>query len=182
MFSCECCEIFKIFLFTQQLWTNASVIPLYHFHPFKPFICPFAPKMPTSHFNLRLFLRSNWWEEVVRKCPHCTKMKFSINDFFSKCDQIHSFLRIWSHLLKKSLTENSIFCVVPAEKSCSNKFQKIHRKTPVPESPFSLKLQADQFFYWPRLGDCFFIARFFTPKSCLLDFKTQKKPVEVFYR
>ena len=33
-------------------------------------------------------------------------MKFSIKDFFSKCDQIHSFLRIWSHLLKKSLMEN----------------------------------------------------------------------------
>ena len=33
------------------------------------------------------------------------KMKFSITDFFSKCDQIRSFLWIWSHLLKKSLME-----------------------------------------------------------------------------
>ena len=40
------------------------------------------------------------------------KMKFSIKDFFSKCVQIRSFLRIWSHLLKKSLMENFIFCVV----------------------------------------------------------------------
>ena len=40
------------------------------------------------------------------------KMKFSIKDFFSKCDQIHSFLRIWSHLLKKSLMENFIFRAV----------------------------------------------------------------------
>ena len=39
-------------------------------------------------------------------------MKFSIKDFFSKCDQLPSFLRIWSHLLKKSLMENFIFCVV----------------------------------------------------------------------
>ena len=39
-------------------------------------------------------------------------MKFSIKDFFSKCDKIHSFLQIWSHLLKKSLMENFIFCVV----------------------------------------------------------------------
>ena len=38
------------------------------------------------------------------------KMKFSIKDFYSKCDQIHSFLQIWSHLLKKSLMENFIFC------------------------------------------------------------------------
>ena len=39
-------------------------------------------------------------------------MKFSITDFFSKCDQIRSFLRIWSHLLKKSVMENFIFCAV----------------------------------------------------------------------
>ena len=40
------------------------------------------------------------------------KMKFSIKDFFSKCDQIRSFLPIWSHLLKKSLIENFFFCAV----------------------------------------------------------------------
>ena len=49
-------------------------------------------------------------------------MKFSIKDFFTKCDQSRSFLdmslhkkrklRIWSHLLKKSLMENFIFCAV----------------------------------------------------------------------
>ena len=36
------------------------------------------------------------------------KMKLSIKDFFSKCDQIRRKLRIWSHLLKKSLMENFI--------------------------------------------------------------------------
>ena len=40
------------------------------------------------------------------------KMKFSIEDFFSKCDEIRSFLRIWPHLLEKSLMENFIFCAV----------------------------------------------------------------------
>ena len=40
------------------------------------------------------------------------KMKFSIKDFFSKCDQIRRKLRIWSHLLKKSLVEKLIFCAV----------------------------------------------------------------------
>ena len=39
------------------------------------------------------------------------KMKFSIKDFFSKCDQTRSFLRVWSHLLKKSLVENFIVFV-----------------------------------------------------------------------
>ena len=42
----------------------------------------------------------------------CTKMKFSIKDFFSKFDRIYSLLPIWSHLLKKSLLENFIFCAV----------------------------------------------------------------------
>ena len=40
------------------------------------------------------------------------KMKFSIKDFLSKCDQIHSFLGIWLHLLKKSAVEKFIFCAV----------------------------------------------------------------------
>ena len=39
-------------------------------------------------------------------------MKFPIKDFFSKCDQILKKLWIWSHLLKKSLIGNFIFCVV----------------------------------------------------------------------
>ena len=40
------------------------------------------------------------------------KMKFYIKGFFSKCDQIRRKLRIWSHLLTKSLMENFIFCAV----------------------------------------------------------------------
>ena len=37
------------------------------------------------------------------------KKKFFIEDFFGKCDQIRSFLRIWSQLLKKSSMEKFIF-------------------------------------------------------------------------
>ena len=40
------------------------------------------------------------------------KMKFSIKDFSSKCDQIRRKLRIWSFLLEKPLMENFIFCAV----------------------------------------------------------------------
>ena len=40
------------------------------------------------------------------------KIKYSIKDSYSECDQIRSLLRIWSHLLKKSVMENFIFCVV----------------------------------------------------------------------
>ena len=40
------------------------------------------------------------------------KMKFSIKDFFIKCDQTRRKLRIWSHLLKKYFMESFIFCAV----------------------------------------------------------------------
>ena len=46
-------------------------------------------------------------------------MKFSFKDFFSKCDQIHKKLRIWSHLQNKSLMENFIFCAVWSKKNSS---------------------------------------------------------------
>ena len=39
-------------------------------------------------------------------------MRFSFKDFVCKCDKVHSFLRIWSHLMRKFLIENIIFCVV----------------------------------------------------------------------
>ena len=39
-------------------------------------------------------------------------MKFSIKDFFSKRVKIYKKLRIWLHLLEKSLMENFIFCAV----------------------------------------------------------------------
>ena len=51
------------------------------------------------------------FEKVVN--IHCTKkMKFSIKEFVSKCNQICCFCRIRSHLLKKSLMENFIFSAV----------------------------------------------------------------------
>ena len=36
-------------------------------------------------------------------------MTFFIKELCSNCDQIRSFLRIWSHLLLKSLMKNSVF-------------------------------------------------------------------------
>ena len=39
-------------------------------------------------------------------------MRFSVKDFFSKGDEIRRKLWICSHLLKKSLMENLIFCAV----------------------------------------------------------------------
>ena len=56
-------------------------------------------------------LIKNWRHISVLNVDYDTaqKMKFSIKDFFSKCGQIRSLLRIWSHLLKKPLMENFIF-------------------------------------------------------------------------
>ena len=55
-------------------------------------------------------------------------LKFSIKDFFSKCNQIHSFQRIWSYLVKKSLMENFIFCAVVG--LFLKIFLKLHEKCP----------------------------------------------------
>ena len=64
---------------------------------------------------LLLFLL-NCRRYIPAKGPYTAqKMKFSIKDFFSKCHQIRRKLRklrIWSHLLKKSLTENFNFGAV----------------------------------------------------------------------
>ena len=35
-----------------------------------------------------------------------------MEDVFRNCDQIRSSMQIWSHLLKKSLMENFIFCAM----------------------------------------------------------------------
>ena len=43
----------------------------------------------------------------TKQCVHILhkKMKFPIKDFFSKRDEISRKLRVWSHLLKKTLME-----------------------------------------------------------------------------
>ena len=56
--------------------------------------------------------------------PTARKKKFSIKDFFSKCDQIRRKLRIWSHLLKKLLMENFRFCEVAQDDLNSWNIQK----------------------------------------------------------
>ena len=78
------------------------------FFYFKLFIC--YPDVK----RLRFFRGFTPWTATS---PHTAqKMKLSIKDFSSKCDQIRRKLRIWSHLLEKSLKENFIFlCTVSDE-------------------------------------------------------------------
>ena len=62
-----------------------------------------------------------FWPFII--CNHIPqKMKFSINNFFSKCDQTERKLRIWSYLLNKSLMENCIFCAVSIVSPSSKKY------------------------------------------------------------
>ena len=79
-------------------------------------------------------------------------MTFSMKDSFSKCDQICSFLWIWSHLLKKSLMGNFIFCAV------INKADKIFfLSTMIRSSQDSLFLVSDFFWsfsLWVSLNHC----------------------------
>ena len=67
-----------------------------------------------------LFVPMTHWVSVENFQAQNTaqKMKFSIKDFFSKCDQVRSFRRIWSHLPKKSLIENFIFCAMEFSMQC----------------------------------------------------------------
>ena len=62
----------------------------------------------TLEFNGLIFIGNGTPSTAIT----AQKMKFSIKDFFSKCEQIHRKLRIWSHFLKKSLMENFIFCAL----------------------------------------------------------------------
>ena len=57
-------------------------------------------------------IEGQWQIKKERESGTAQKMKFSIENIFSKDDQIRSFLPIWSHLLKKSLMESFIFCAV----------------------------------------------------------------------
>ena len=81
-------------IFLKKSTVNDSGVFIVNFdhisHPFLPF----------------LLLTLNKWMSLQKK------KKFSIKDFFGKCDQIRSFLRIWLHLLKKSLMKIFIFCAV----------------------------------------------------------------------
>ena len=44
--------------------------------------------------------------------PPKKNLKFSIKDFLSKCDPVSQETTYWTHLLKKSLMGNFIFCAM----------------------------------------------------------------------
>ena len=109
------------------------------------------------------------------------KMKFSITDFFSKCDQICSFLRIWSSLLKKSLMVGLIFsCSV---KFCKNMLLKCFRFNSFIVKSLLLHRKSSEFvFYSPQIfvSSVDFCVCLFT-FSCIILNKTFWKASIVLY-
>ena len=68
--------------------------------------------MTTLAFNELIW--NKWTDlDIYRRLPHCIKDNCFIKDFFSKCALIDSVDLVTStHLLRKSLMENFIFCAV----------------------------------------------------------------------
>ena len=63
-----------------------------------------------EYFKNRLWKENVWVAGFVFLEKYIAqKMKFPFRDLFSKYNQIRSFLRIWPHLLNKTLMENFIF-------------------------------------------------------------------------
>ena len=81
------------------------------FFPEKQSVHLKIPQTETQFSRIALLLKVMVTRGVL-ELTTAQKKKFSIIYFFSKCDQIRIFLRIQSHLLKKSLMENVIFCAV----------------------------------------------------------------------
>ena len=78
----------------------------------KPKPVPFESSQNSTKERTYFFWGRPFGWNLKNYCNAAQKMKFSIKGFFSKCEQIREKLRIWSHLLKKSLMENFIFCAV----------------------------------------------------------------------
>ena len=103
------------------------------------------------------------------------KMKFSIKNFLSKCDQIHRKLRIWSHLLKKSWTENFIFCAVVL-----SKYSKVSKKSVLKNFVKNTNCEFGNltfsYFWWHLKYDCLFVSLILEPASLLEYLKEFNKP------
>ena len=82
------------------------------FHSIKVLLFKFKCTFPPFISSIHIFspLRNIYLNSPLP--PIAQKIKFSIEDFFSKCDQISSFLWIWTHLLKKPSMESFNFCAV----------------------------------------------------------------------
>ena len=74
----------------------------------------FENQLSVNRSSMKISQRNNIFNNGFNNfnAIHCSKNEVSFKDFFGKCDQICRKLRIQSHLQKKSLRENFIFCAV----------------------------------------------------------------------
>ena len=87
------------------------------FDHFREILCP-SKSFKTTHLRNQIPAKLSTyrvWDSlrltIWSKYELHKKWSFLLR-IFNKCDQICRKLRIWSHLLKKSIMENSIFCAV----------------------------------------------------------------------
>ena len=118
-----CCCIYQSCVFITALLFNITLIILVYFYaPLKhkktrAFLMFFRGyrKMPLTWNRLiRMLYWSYHSKSIIHwQYIHCTENEVFVKEFFSKCDQIRRKLRIWLHLLKKTLMKNLVlFCVV----------------------------------------------------------------------
>ena len=84
------------------------------------------------------------------------KDEFFCRDFLSKCDQIWGKLRIWSHLLKKSLIENFLFCTVSPHAFTPSSSSPLH---PVSEVYIQFKIKSETKDAWFDSGTLILLKR-----------------------
>ena len=112
-------------------------------------------------------------------------MKFSIIDFFSNWDQICRKLRIWSHLQKKPLMENFIFCAIVTKQTMdkknlkalmvlSSRFLKNHKLKWLQESQICVSYWA---FWVSILGNSTFLLSLRNLEQKLLTKLADTKPI-----
>ena len=116
----DCFKLFATSGFYQMISDQTNLYAEQHFHS--------NPDDKSSSYWDSTFFSVIFSDRDFSKTPYSTaqKMKFSIKDFFSICERIRRKLRIWSHLLRKSLMENFIFCAVLIHSSIIWKFHYWH--------------------------------------------------------
>ena len=86
--------------------THAHTNTHTHAHVHQIYLINHISILDLNNFRLQKpFLKK--MKMLITKLLHTAqRIKFFIKDFLYKCQQIHNYLLIWSHLLKNSLMEN----------------------------------------------------------------------------
>ena len=96
VFPCEFSEISKYTFFTEHLWATATVMDRYVMRTFRVVIISEQQRPDCKKKEFHVFMNL----DKVVGASTAQKMKFFIKDFFSKCDQIRGYLRIWSFFVQ----------------------------------------------------------------------------------